>query len=203
VIRASLFGLPTAGKSTVSFIVAKRLGIGQVNVGELLRRCDVEAARRGVLADDGEVIAIVSRVIERCRNGFLLDGFPRTDAQMAFIDASERAACCRFILLDLDAERVRQRFLDRSNCPRCCRAEYRGSWVRHCSKCGGPLIRRADSTEAALACKLAEFNREELPLIERLDAEKRLERLRVEGEPEVDSDRLIDILTRGENDVSR
>jgi len=46
------------------------------------------------------------------------------------------------------------------------------------------------------------FNREELPLIERLDAEKRVERLRIEGEPEVDSDRLIDILTREENHFS-
>ena len=194
-IRAALLGPPTAGKSTLSYAVASALGLIQISIGELLRRQSATRLTPGALERDEEVIALARRALEGGGDGFLLDGFPRTFGQLAFLERYPAAADCRFVLLDLPRDNVRDRFLRRANCARCRRADYGGPGRRGCAACGGPLTPRPDATEQALARKIEEFEKHELPIIEWLDAAGRLERLAVRGDTAIEAQRLALMLS--------
>jgi adenylate kinase len=198
-IRAALFGLPTAGKSTLSHLAAQRLGIAQINMGEALRRRGAAAAVTGEHVPDDVVVALARTAIDDSGGGFLLDGFPRTDAQLRFLHGYSGAEGCRFILLDLPRSRVCERFIARANCGRCRRAQYRGET---CAICGGPVTLRPDANEVALARKLEAFDLHEGRIIESLRSD-RLERLPVTGDTVSDAEHLIEILLSGGTDAAR
>jgi adenylate kinase len=197
-VRVALFGPPTAGKSTISWTVAERLGLRQIAVGQLLRAGGAvrpELARGALLADD-VVIALVSDAFGGLNGGFVLDGFPRTFPQLAWLEASDAGAGCRFVFLDLDLDRIRERFLVRASCLRCRRADYGGG--AHCTRCGGALADRGDATDEALQRKLADYDAHEWPLVRHLAAEGRIERLDVSGDADADAARLIEAITNKE-----
>lgn len=98
-MRLILLGPPGAGKGTQSARIVERLGVPQLSTGDMLRAAvaagtpvglrakDVMA--RGELVSDDIVVGIVSDRIEEpdARNGFILDGFPRTVPQAEALDA--------------------------------------------------------------------------------------------------------------------
>ena len=187
-IRLVLFGPPTAGKSTLAYRLAHALGLRQVGVGDSLRQAAKTDARlAGRLGDgrpvDDETVAAAVQASLTAREGYVLEGFPRSLAQLARFEAWPTAGGARLIALDLDLSSVAARFLARGVCDACRRAEYDPG---PCALCGGPLTRRADATPQALAAKLQAYRQGEAPLIAHLAAAGRLELHPVRGEAEAD-----------------
>lgn len=94
-----LFGPPGAGKGTVSPNLVKKLGIPQLSTGDILRELqsqDTPLAKQikdimggGGLVTDEIIVKIIAERIqnEDCKNGFILDGFPRTKPQAVALDS--------------------------------------------------------------------------------------------------------------------
>ena len=139
-MRLVLIGLPTAGKSTLSHRIAVATDVPQVNVGHCLRTAAANDAALGeTLArarhvDDG-IAADAVRAGLADASGYVLDGYPRSTAQLAVFDGWPAARDCRFVLLDLEPDIVRRRFLARMNCAACRRADYGSGLPRTCSEC--------------------------------------------------------------------
>ena len=127
--RLLLLGAPGAGKGTQAERLVRKLGIPQISTGDMLRAAvaaGTEVGRRAQAAmDRGELVSdeIVIGVAEErlsqddARGGFVLDGFPRTDAQARALDAMlERmgAPLERCVALDVDTEELVRRLLKRA-----------------------------------------------------------------------------------------
>jgi len=127
--RLLLLGPPGAGKGTQASRLVEDLGVPQVSTGDMLRaavaagtdlgRQAQAVMERGELVSDGIVIGVARDRLAQAdaREGFVLDGFPRTEAQAEALDAmlgelgSKLERC---ILLVVDEDRLVQRLLKRA-----------------------------------------------------------------------------------------
>ena len=180
-VNLIVLGPPGAGKGTQADRFARGRGIPKISTGDILR--EAVAARselglraksimdRGELVGDDVVIAIVRERLERpdARNGFVLDGFPRTVAQAEALDAV-MGGRDPLIVVDIavsEAELVR-RLATRMVCERC--GTNASPTSAACSTCGGRLIQRADDNEAVVRERLAVYRRQSRPLVEYYEA---------------------------------
>ena len=125
-----LFGPPGCGKGTQAEFIAKRLGIPAISTGEVFRAeckagtelgkmaCSV-FSKGGLVADD-VVNTIIARRISRpdCAAGFLLDGYPRTLSQAAFLDRTLDQRVMS-IHLDVPFPTIVERITARRQCSKC------------------------------------------------------------------------------------
>ena len=175
-----MLGPPGAGKGTQAERFAKDHGIPKISTGDILREA-VKAGtplglqakaimERGELVSDDVMIGIVRERLDRpdCGPGFILDGFPRTVAQAAALDAimAERDP---LIVVDIavpEAELVR-RLASRRICEACgLNAEGEAAASGVCQRCGGKLKQRADDGEAVVRERLKVYHRNTEPLID-------------------------------------
>jgi adenylate kinase len=158
-----LLGPPGAGKGTQSKELADRRGLVQLSTGDMLRaavRAGSEIGRRakavmdaGGLVSDDIVIGIISERIDQpdCRNGFILDGFPRTLAQAAALErllAEKNKKLHAVIELKVDDQILVSRIENRA---------------RETLAAGGTV--RSDDNAEALRTRLMAYYRETAPLI--------------------------------------
>jgi len=158
-MRLIILGPPGAGKGTQSGRIAAHYGIPAISTGDIFRahiagRTDLGRAVEEVIAAGGYVTDDITNAIvdERlreadCRPGFLLDGYPRTLAQVEALDAMLAAhgdALDRVLELTVDDEVVVQRLLGR--------AQVEG---------------RSDDTEEVIRDRMAIYHRETAPLAKR------------------------------------
>ena len=137
-MKLLLLGPPGAGKGTQAHRLMARYDIPQLATGDMLRRevangseLGRAAARimeRGNLVGDDLIIAMIAGRIdlEDCRNGFILDGFPRSPAQAEALDAmlsSRSSALDRVIEIGVDDDILVSRITGRFTC-RACGAGY-------------------------------------------------------------------------------
>ncbi|ABJ77061.1 MULTISPECIES: adenylate kinase [Leptospira] len=159
-------GPPGAGKGTQAKILCARLSIPQISTGDILREAvknqtpmGIEAKRymdAGDLVPDSVVIGIIKDRIREadCKNGFLLDGFPRTVEQADALDAllkNEGKSIDKAINLEVPDGELLKRLLGR--------AEIEG---------------RADDNEATIKNRLDNYNKKTLPLLDFYAAQKKL-----------------------------
>jgi adenylate kinase len=175
-----MLGPPGAGKGTQAERFAKGHGIPKISTGDILREA-VKAGTplglqakaimdRGELVSDDVMIGIVRERLDRpdAAPGFILDGFPRTVAQAAALDAI-MAGRDPLIVVDIavpDAELVR-RLASRRICESCgLNAEGEAAASGSCLRCGGRLKQRADDNEAVVRERLRVYQRNTQPLID-------------------------------------
>ena len=203
--RIALFGLPTAGKSSLSYLVSEKYSVPQINIGQILRTGTVynHTEIKEISSDQGisdkVICSIIYNELEKVKEkGYILDGFPRNLKQLAFFETLPFSERCQYIFLYIDPLKVRSRYLRRMNCPNCRRADYSQSMVesRQCKRCGGELIKRIDTMPEALVQKLKNFKEFEVPMIKHLTYEGRLLQLNVEGNPDHDFLSLMALLNR-------
>lgn len=128
-----LMGAPGAGKGTQARLLQERLNLPQISTGDMFRalkeaqtpladevRALMEAGR---LVPDDLTIRVVRERTSRddCRNGYILDGFPRTPAQAAMLEtlAAEQGKKIQAIEIQVPRELLAQRMVGRRNCPVC------------------------------------------------------------------------------------
>ena len=178
-------GRPGAGKGTQAVNIREYYNIPHISTGDMFRaaiknqtKLGLEAKSymdKGALVPDEVTIGIVKdRLLEDdCKNGFLLDGFPRTIAQAEALDAflKENGIKLDAVLdVNVPAEILVRRMVGRRVCKTCgatFHVEFNPSKVEGvCDNCGSPLIQRADDTEATAKNRLAVYDNQTAPLLE-------------------------------------
>jgi len=179
-----LLGAPGAGKGTQAERIVGKYGLPHVSTGEMLRAAVAEGTAMGreakkhmdagSLVPDEVVIGVVrDRLAEPdARDGFLLDGFPRTIPQAERLDAmlaESGRAVTHVILIDVPAEELVERIAGRRSCGSCGKLHnvtfdpprVDGA----CDACGGDLVQRADDNEETVRNRLAVYEEQTAPLI--------------------------------------
>ncbi|MDI9613410.1 MAG: adenylate kinase [Acidobacteriota bacterium] len=178
-----MFGPPGAGKGTQAQLLGEALGYPHISTGDMLRGAQkeqTELGRRaraymesGGLVPDELVDAIVSDRLRRedCRQGFILDGYPRTIPQAEFLGELFAREGVRVLTLGILVENhvLMKRLSSRWTCPRCGRTYSEnlapGTVNSRCSRCRVPLVQRKDDTEEVIAERLQVYHKTTLPVI--------------------------------------
>jgi len=180
-----LLGAPGAGKGTQAQRLAARFGIPQISTGDMLRAARREGTplgkkaesfmNAGQLVPDEVVIGLVEERLGQpdAKQGFILDGFPRTipqaDALGAVLKKLGRAAL-KVVDVNVPEATLVERLGGRLSCPKD-GASYHVRLAppkkdNVCDQCGTALVTRADDQPAAIAQRLKEYQAKTAPLIE-------------------------------------
>lgn len=175
-MKIILLGAPGAGKGSQATKIAKDYNIAHISTGDALRsniKQGTELGKfaksfidKGQLVPDDVVVGIVADRIkqEDCKNGFLLDGFPRTVAQA---DALSKLTDIDHVIdIDVNFDVIAARIGGRRMCA--CGESYHVSTYNSpvCAKCGGTLYQRADDNEETVKARLAVYSAQTAPLID-------------------------------------
>ncbi|MBY0407066.1 MAG: adenylate kinase [Rickettsiales bacterium] len=180
-----LFGPPGAGKGTQADFLAKEYGFAKLSTGDMLRAAvtagtPVGQQAKAIMAagqlvpDDIMINLIRDRIREAdCQKGFILDGFPRTEAQAAALDTmlkAEGKALDRVIELKVDDQKLVERIVGRFACAKC-GAGYHDTFKPtaesgRCDECGSTqFARREDDKAETVSKRLEAYNKQTAPLL--------------------------------------
>ncbi len=180
-----LLGAPGAGKGTQAEKLIDILGIPQVSTGDIFRENIKNQTELGQLAqsyisqgklvpDEVTFSIVKDRLLkDDCKNGVILDGFPRNIAQAEMLDAffaeiGRKMDCVVNIVVD--EQLLMDRLTNRRVCPNC-KANYSMKNLLPapdgtCLKCGTPVVHRPDDTAPVIEKRLKEYHAQTEPLIE-------------------------------------
>ena len=178
-MKLILLGAPGAGKGTQAEVLCKELDIPTISTGNILRAAIKNGTPVGLqakaymdagkLVPDEVIIGIITERVaqEDCKNGYILDGVPRTIAQA---EALEKAGITfdDVISIEISDETIMERMRGRRVCEHC-GASYHLVAVPPktpgvCDKCGGKLIQRHDDEPETVKARLEVYHRETEPL---------------------------------------
>ena len=197
-MKLILLGAPGAGKGTQSANISEKYGIPAISTGDALRAAIKEGTQLGLeaksymdagkLVPDEVVIGLIKEKLasDACKNGFILDGFPRSIPQAEALDAM---GIKMDVVLSLEVadEKIVERMSGRRVCH--CGASYHVSYLPPktegiCDKCGAELYIRDDDAEATVRKRLDTFHAQTEPLKDYYGAKGIL--VTVEGREEVE-----------------
>lgn len=177
-----LLGLPGSGKGTQGAFLSEELAIPHISTGDILRKMALkddkdskllaEYMSEGKLVPNDLVNHLVKRYIlsDACKNGCILDGYPRTLKQAEYfienIDANIST-----IFFDVPDEVAKKRVLGRVACASCNKLynEYFDKPKKEgvCDECGSTeFVERSDDDEKTIVARLEEYRKNTLPMIE-------------------------------------
>ena len=180
-----LMGAPGAGKGTQARLLQERLNLPQISTGDIFRALKSsqtplaqevrELMERGQLVPDDLTIQLVRERTAKvdARNGYILDGFPRTPAQALTLEklAIEQGNSIIAILIDVPHDLLEKRMTGRRNCPVC--GEIYNVYFKppqHDNVCDfhpdTQLIQRADDNVETVKTRLATYEQQTRPLID-------------------------------------
>ena len=176
-MKLIFLGPPGAGKGTQAAGVSAHLGVPHISTGDMFRNAirnqtptGLEAKRyldAGELVPDSVTIAMVRErlAMDDCKNGYLLDGFPRTVDQAIALD--EIDAPDTVVDIDVPDERLQSRLTGRRVCGKCQGTFHISKLADEhtCPICGGELYQRADDKPETIATRLNAYHAQTEPLI--------------------------------------
>ncbi len=182
-MRIVLFGPPGVGKGTQAKILSSKLKIAHISTGDLLREAvstGTEIGKKakaimdaGHLISDDIMIGIIREVLQspRCKNGFILDGFPRTVPQAEALNKLLDEIHLKLkavINMEIDYQRVVLRLTSRLSCQQCGTIfNLLLDPVQHgspCPKCGGELVLRTDDDAETVRRRLEVYATSTMPV---------------------------------------
>ena len=181
-MRLVIFGPQGAGKGTQSEKIAEKYGIPTISTGEIFRAAQAAGTALGLkvlryvdggkLVRDDVTIAVIRERLsaDDCKDGFLLDGFPRSLKQAEALDvflAEQGAALDAALVIEVPEEVSLRRLLGRRACLECGRnysldAPPVVDWT--CDRCGGEVVERADDHEETIRKRLSLYHSQTEPL---------------------------------------
>ena len=200
-MRMILLGPPGSGKGTQAKRLTQRYGIPQLSTGDLLRQAVKEKTAAGIeaaeymqvgkLVPDSLVIALITRRLEQDdgKNGFILDGFPRTVAQAKALEPElkKRGTPVDVVLnFEIDLDRLVERLMGRRICPNG-HGEYHIQFnppkrEGRCDVCNEALIHRDDDHEDKIITRMKAYQDQTAPLIQFYEKMGTLMSVQAEGE---------------------
>ena len=187
-MKLIIMGPPGAGKGTQAALIKEAYNIPHISTGDMFREAiknqtplGVEAKGyidKGLLVPDSVTIGLVKERLSNadCKEGFLLDGFPRTIPQaealnviLAELDINLDAV----VNIAVDDSVLIDRIVGRRVCP-VCKAGYHVKYLQPkvegiCDECGGQLVQRKDDTEETVKNRLEVYANQTKPLLEFYD----------------------------------
>jgi adenylate kinase len=184
-MRLVLLGAPGAGKGTQAKKLIEKYGIPQISTGDILRKAVTDGTPlgkeaksymdKGELVPDSVVIGLVKERLAKddCKEGFILDGFPRNTSQAQTLDgvlAMMNTPITVALSVDVDKDDLMKRLTGRRTCKKCQQMYnvYSSPSKKEgvCDKCGGELFQRDDDKEATIKNRLDVYDKSTAPLIE-------------------------------------
>lgn len=181
-MKMILLGPPGAGKGTHGKIIAERYNIPIISTGDMIREAIKKGTEIGKVAKDiiskGQLLGddvVIEMVKERvgdedCKNGFILDGFPRTVVQAEALDTM--GECKPEMVLELysDDGEIIERLSGRRVCPDCGQTYHvtnnKPNVEGRCDNCNAQLVIREDDAEDTVKDRLKVYHLQTEPLTE-------------------------------------
>ena len=174
-----LLGAPGAGKGTQAEIICDKFSIPSISTGNIIREAVKNGTEMGLKAksfmDSGELVpdAVVIGIIKErlaqddCKNGFILDGFPRTIPQAEALDEMG-VVIDRVVSIEVPDEKIAARMSGRRVCAKC-GASYHLEYKKPgkdgvCDACGGEFIQRKDDAPETVIERLRIYHEQTEPL---------------------------------------
>jgi len=178
-MKIIFLGAPGAGKGTQAEIVAEKFGIPTVSTGNIIREALKNGTEMGLkaksfieagqLVPDEVVIGIIKERLAKddCKNGFILDGFPRTIPQAEALDAMG-ISIDKVVDIEVPDENIMERMTGRRVCG-VCGASYHLMFKKPlkdgiCDSCGGELVQRKDDAPETVSDRLKVYHEQTEPL---------------------------------------
>ena len=208
-----LMGAPGAGKGTQARLLQERLHLPQISTGDIFRSLKTaqtplaqevrEIMERGQLVPDELTIRVVKErtAQDDCKDGYILDGFPRTPAQARSLEqlAAEQQNDIIAVLIDVAPELLEKRMTGRRSCP-ICNEIYNIYFKppREDNVCDlhpeATLIQRADDNSETVRARLATYEEQTRPLVEYYKAAGLLHTVDGTREPEEIYEDIVRVL---------
>ena len=188
-----LLGAPGAGKGTQAEVISEALSIPQISTGNILREAVKNgtefglkakaAMESGALVSDEVVIGILKDRIAQddCKNGFILDGFPRTVPQAEALEAMG-VNIDKVLSIDVPDADIQARISGRRVCEKCgasYHVDFKPTKVDGvCDKCGGNAVQRKDDAPETVIERLKTYHVQTAPLADFYAAKGKLTRVK-------------------------
>ena len=175
-MKIILLGAPFSGKGTLARNIMKDFDIVQISTGDIFRENIKNGTKIGLEAksymDKGELVPdtvtikmLEARLKEKdCKNGFILDGFPRSIPQA---EALKKITDIDTVIeLDVPLDEIKRRCVGRRICSKCGEIYNTSSYDKStCTKCGAPLFQRDDDNLETITLRLEVYEKTTAPLI--------------------------------------
>ena len=199
-MKLILLGAPGAGKGTQAEILSKLLSIPTISTGNILRAAVAEGTPVGLkakelmdagkLVSDDVIMGILQERLQKddCKNGYILDGVPRTIPQAEAMKEMGIEPDCA-LSIDVDDEVIVKRMSGRRTCSKCSNTFHVVSNPPKqegiCDFCGGELTIRKDDEPETVKARLATYHVNTEPLKAFYEKEGKLKC--VENQPSIDA----------------
>ncbi len=209
-------GPPACGKGTQTDKLAQFLNFPHVDTGSLLRAEIKNETPEGKFAktfiDKGELVPadLVAKIIKNrllqddCKNGFILDGYPRSVEQADILEEIKKEINkgteedFRAIYFDIDTNILVERIVNRRSCPVCgeiYNLEFKPPKVEgHCDKDGAELTQRKDDTREVAQARFDTYFKETAPLIDYYKSKGVLRTINANGTIDEVWERLLEVI---------
>ncbi len=203
-MKLILLGAPGAGKGTQAEILCQKLSVPTISTGNILRAAIKNGTPVGKMAKDyidkGELVpddVIIGIIKERlaeddCKNGYILDGVPRTIPQAEAIENAGIEIDCA-LLIDIDDEVIINRMGGRVCCRNCSTTFHKVTkppkQEGKCDLCDGELFVRPDDAPETVKSRLEVYHKETSPLIDFYSKRGKLKT--VDNQPTVEATTVV------------
>ncbi|HAJ57427.1 MAG TPA: adenylate kinase [Candidatus Omnitrophica bacterium] len=207
-MKLILFGPPGAGKGTQAKLLIEKLRLPHISTGDILRsevKNNTDLGKQaksfmeaGKLVPDSLVTEMVRKRMQSpdLKNGFILDGYPRTEAQAKALDEILEGGIDTAIYLATSEQVVVQRLTGRRVCPKCGTNYHMTNMPPKndmiCDQCQVELFQRPDDNEATVKNRLAVYLKESSAVLDFYKNQGKLEH--VSGD--LDSEEVFNIISK-------
>ena len=179
-MKIVMLGAPGAGKGTQAKMIASKYGIPHISTGDIFRaniKNGTELGKKaktymdqGALVPDELTLELIMDRFKQddCKNGYVLDGFPRTIPQAEALEKVAALDCA--LLLDVPDKFIEERMTGRRVCPKCGRTYHVTNIPPKvagiCDDCGTELVQRDDDSPETVRARLRVYHDQTEPLVD-------------------------------------